>query len=115
MRFRTAALAACVLVALAFGWTAAVQARADKLVTFSFYHDGVLTDSYVVTVDGAVVPVTVTCTGTGDARLCATPITLTTGVQHTIVVQAVNILGTNDSLPFPAGPPRGKPVVVGIK
>lgn len=112
---RTVVLAVAVAFLLGFGWTAMVQARADKVVTLSFYHDGLYTDGYVVTVDGITVPFTATCVGTGDTRLCSGSITLTTGVQHSIVVQATNVLGTNDSAPFPAGPPRGKPVVVGVK
>lgn len=114
MRTRTAILAACVAAVLAFGWTAMVQAQSQKTYTFSWYHDGVGTDSYAVTVDGGTplsVPMTA-CTGTGATRLCSADVTLTTSVDHTVIVQAVNIFGVNASDPFAAGPPKGKPVGV---
>jgi hypothetical protein len=117
MRFRTAILAVCVMAALAFGWTSAVQAQSQKTFTFSWYHDGVGTDSYNIVVDGGAplsVPMTA-CTGTGSTRLCSASVTLTTNVDHTVLIKAVNIFGTNDSDPFPAGPPKGKPVGVTAK
>lgn len=114
MRVRTVLLAMGVMLALAFGWTAMVQAQSQKTYTFSWYHDGVGTDSYTVTVDAGTplsVPMTA-CAGTGATRLCSADVTLTTSVDHTVIVQAVNIFGANASDPFAAGPPKGKPVGV---
>lgn len=121
MRLRTAVLALLCVAALLFGWTAVVQAQSQKAYTFFWYHDGVGTDSYNVVVDGGT-PINVpsnstVCVGTGATRLCTMPttITLTTNVSRTVTVSAVNIFGVNDSDPFPAGPPKGKPTGVGAK
>lgn len=117
MRLRTAVLATLVLFVLAFGWTALIQAQSQKTYTFSWYHDGVGTDSYNVIVDAGtplVVPMTA-CSGTGATRLCSASVVLTTNVSHAVVIEAVNIFGVNDSDPFPAGPPKGKPVGVTAK
>lgn len=119
MRFRTAVLAVMVLLALAFGWTAALQAQAQKTYTFSWNHDGVGTDSYNVIVDGGTplsVPMTA-CTGTvGDpARLCSAQLTLVVNVDHNVVIEAVNIFGVKASDPFSAAPPKGKPTGVTAK
>jgi hypothetical protein len=109
MRVRTAVLAACVLALLAFGPTA-LLAQNQHTYTFSFYHDGINTDSYTIIVDGTAVPTTVTCTGTGATRLCSTPLTLTMDVAHTIIYQAVNIMGVKAALsPFTAAPPSTPP------
>jgi hypothetical protein len=117
MRLRTVILMACVAMVLAFGWTAMVQAQSQKVYTFSWYHDGVGTDAYNVVVDGGaplVVPMAA-CSGNGAARLCSADVTLTTSVDHTVTIQAVNIFGVNVSDPFSATAPKTKPTGVTAK
>lgn len=75
--------------------------------TLTWTHDGASTDTYTVFLDGALL-LTVPndaahCAGT--PRTCSTPLTMTTGVSHTVVVRAVNIFGDAASDPFSASPP----------
>lgn len=88
-----------------------VQAQTPRTYTLSFQHDGVNTDSYVVTVDAGIVTVNVTCTGEGAARTCAGPLTMTQNVNHTVVVKAVGPFGEASSVPFVAAPPAAPGVV----
>ena len=114
MRFRTIVLMLCVAVALGFGWTAAIQAQAQKTFVFFWTHDGVQTDSYLVTIDAGtpiMVPTTA-CTGVMPTRICTVEAPLTMNMQHTVLVQAVNIYGVVDADPFRPGPPN-KPTGVG--
>ena len=80
----------------------------------SWDHDGVNITGYAIVIDGTRTVVTPTCTGTGVARVCTAPITLTLGTTHTVTVAAFNDFGEAVSDPFVAGPP-GKPAGVGVK
>ena len=93
-------LTACVLAILLLGSISA-QAQSTNSYTLQFNHDGVDTDGYIATVDGVRVPITPTCTGTGAARVCTSPLTLTTSVTHTVNVIAFNVFGEATSdVPF---------------
>jgi hypothetical protein len=113
-------LSAAVLLALAS--LIPVQARQPgppKTYTCSWNHDGAQTDAYLVVVDSVVV-VTVSndasaCAGSGAARLCTSPLTMTTNVNHTVLVKATNAFGEASSDPFSASPPGSRPAGVVIR
>ena len=85
--------------------TGARQAGPPAAFTVTWTHDGLLTDGYMVVVDGARSVLQATCTGTGATRACAAPLTLTTGVAHVVTVNAFNVFGEVASDSFAAGPP----------
>jgi hypothetical protein len=90
------------------------QSQTPKTYTCSWNHDGVGVDNFIVLVDGAAATITVTCSGVGATRLCSTPLTMTTGAAHIVVVEAVGTFGTASSDPFDARPPV-KPLAVVVR
>ena len=104
---------ACVLAGYSLGVGEAQPTT--KTFTCEWTHDGLLTDGYRVLVDGVSAPVTPVCTGTGAARLCTTPLTMTLNVPHVVRVEAYNLFGSATSLPFSAAPPATVPAAVVVK
>lgn len=90
-----------------------VARQSTQTYTCSWTHDGVNTTGYAIAIDGTRAVVSPTCTGTGDTRSCSTPITMTTGAAHTVIVTAFNDFGEAAADPFSAGPPgKAKAVLV---
>ncbi len=85
------------------------QAQQTRVYTLYWTHDGANTESYAQVVDGVRTTICTvsacTCTGSGAARQCSAPITLTFGVEHSVSVVAVGLFGEAESVPFPARPP----------
>jgi hypothetical protein len=90
------------------------QSQTPRTYTCTWNHDGVGVEAFVVLVDGAAAPTTVTCNGAGPTRLCSTPLTMAASVPHTIIVKAVGAFGEAASDPFVAAPPS-KPAGVLVK
>ena len=101
------------LVGYSFGGVTAQPVT--RTFTCEWTHDGVGTDGYRVLVDGASVPVTVVCTGTGATRLCTTPLPLTLNLPHVLRVEAYNLFGAATSLPFTAAPPASVPASLVVR
>jgi hypothetical protein len=116
MRWKTLTLLILVALALGVGYTATF-AQTNYTYTCSWQQDGVNTDAYTILVDGtaAVTGITATaCTGTGAARICTSPLTMTQNVLHTVVIRSIGTFGQVDSDPLPTAPP-GKALAVGVK
>jgi hypothetical protein len=103
---------------LVFVWLGVLLAQTPgppKTYTLQWNHDGANTDNYVILVDGVntlTVPLTA-CTGT--PKVCTSPLTMTTNVNHVVIVQAVNVFGAASSDPFSAAPPSSRPVGVVVR
>jgi hypothetical protein len=106
------------LVAAVLGFYGVVMAQGPKTYTCSWSNDGVGVDYYQILVDATVtvdsIPASA-CTGTGSGRTCSSPLTMTTGISHSVVVKAVNIFGSVSSSPFGAAPPSGAVAGVTVK
>jgi hypothetical protein len=113
-RIRTGVLALLVAVVLGFGWTAVV-AQGNQNYTCTWTNDGVLVDGYQIVVDGVATTVTATCTGSGAARTCTAPFTMSVNMNHTVTVVAFNAFGSVVSPPFSAAPPQGAVGAVTVK
>lgn len=115
---RTLALVFAVCLAIGFGLGLVTAQGPPKTYTVQFTHDGANADRYDVLVDGTVAATiandTSACQGTGATRLCAGPLTMTTGVTHVVTVRAVGLFGEAMSDPFSAAPPL-RPAGVVIK
>lgn len=77
-----------------------------RTFTLEFNHDGLNTSSYDVIVDGVRSLISPTCSGTGDARHCTSPLTLVLNTNHTVSVVAVGDFGEATSIPFVCAVPR---------
>lgn len=105
-------------VALSFGLSLHGQPGPPRTYTCLWTHDpaGGAAESFQILVDGAVAvtvnPATA-CSGT-PVLACTSPLTMTTQVSHTVIVQAVNLFGEANSVPFTAAPP-GRPAGVTIR
>lgn len=89
-----------VLVLFVLLFATIASAQSAQVYTLQFNHAGTDTDGYIATVDGARIPITPSCTGTGDTRLCTSPLSMSTGVTHTVTVIAFNAFGEGVSDPF---------------
>jgi hypothetical protein len=103
------AIVALVVMALGLSVVPAAQPGPPRTYTCQWTHDssGGAAESFQILVDGAV-SVTVNpataCSGT-PVLACTSPLTMTTQVNHTVIVQAVNLFGEANSVPFTAAPP----------
>lgn len=86
---------------------ALLQPPTSKVFTLEFNHDGLNTSTYEVSVDGVHSLISPTCAGSGDTRLCTSPLTLVLNTNHTVLVYAVGTFGEASSLPFLCAAPKG--------
>jgi hypothetical protein len=85
---------------------ALLQPPTSKVFTLEFNHDGLNTSTYEVSVDSVRSLISPTCVGSGDTRLCTSPLTLTLNTNHTVSVYAVGTFGETVSLPFLCAVPK---------
>ena len=112
MRLKTILLALVVVAVL--GWWSTSFAQTPYTYTCSWTQDGVNVESYTILVDGTAVVTGITasaCTGTGAARTCTSPLTMTQNVSHTVIIRALGEFGQADSGPFSAAPPTAAAAV----
>lgn len=94
------------LVLLVLGCASVVSAQNTRVFTLQFNHDGLNTDTYFVEIDGTRTIITPACTGTGDTRLCTSPVTLVLNIVHNVKVVASGTFGEASSVPFVCDVPK---------
>lgn len=96
-----------IILALAFLFIASLSyGQTTKTYSLEFNHDGLNTDGYEVSVDGVRTIIAPTCTGSGDTRLCTSPLTLVINTNHSVSVFAVGTFGEAGSIPFVCAVPK---------
>jgi len=101
-------------------WLFPLHAQPGPLKTYVclWTHDGAMTDSYVVLVDGQpALTISNDSFRCPDAtpRVCRAELPMTTNVSHTVIVKAVNSFGEAASDPFVSNPPSSRPVGVIVR
>lgn len=103
------AVVALALMVVGLSVVPMAQPGPPRTYTCLWTHDpaGGAAESFEILVDGAVavtvVPATA-CSGT-PVLACTSPLTMTTNVNHVVIVKAINIFGDAASVPFTAAPP----------